>query len=292
MKKAFGILAAGVLAACGSSSSNNGGLTAPTPTSYTYGTGAPVSEGTEQATAATDANTNTQSIVSATQTGTVSSNASTLNQAPTLPETLTADLGTAQRLIPAPAYEVVGSISKATRSGQLDTGCYTVSGNTITYNNCNYDYGSGYTFTTSGTLTATPTSIVWNIKAEITFTDTSSGGLTYVIDGTWTGNLGFAVSSTDVVITGTATDAWSGNVTSSQENASFAYTAQIVFKSLDISQSCDVEFGGGADSGKLDISVTAIANQGSAAQYGYENYGYEFTWTGCDTILVAAGTAG
>ena len=36
------------------------------------------------------------------------------------------------------SYDVVGALQKAQKSGTLDTGCYTTSGNTITYNNCNY----------------------------------------------------------------------------------------------------------------------------------------------------------
>jgi hypothetical protein len=186
------------------------------------------------------------------------------------------------------SYDVIGALQKAQKSGTLDTGCYTVSGNTITYNDCDYNYGSGITYTISGSLTSTPTSLTWNVTAKLTFTSSSGN---YVINGTWTGSLTFATTSTDTIINGTATAAWSGNFTDSQENVDFAYTAAVVFKSLDISTDCDS--GGGAISGKLDVSVTAVANNGvTAAELGYDNYGYEFTWNGCDTILVAVGTSG
>jgi hypothetical protein len=284
MKKAFGILAAGVFAACGSSSSNNG-QTPPTPTSYSYGTGTPVSTGSQQQSAATDANTTTQGIVTATQSGTVQDNASTLSNAPELPNTIIAQLGAAQMANKNPAYDVVGNLSKATKSGALDTGCYTVSGNTITYNNCNIG-DSTFTYSISGSLTATATSITWNIKADYAF---NSSGESETVDGTWTGDLTFTVTTTDTIVNGTATAEYSGNFTSSSENVSFAYTAQVVFKSLDANANCDG--GGGVIGGKLDVSVTAVASNGSAAQVGFENFGYEFTWTGCDTILVATGTA-
>jgi hypothetical protein len=291
MKKVFGLLAAFVLAACSSSSNNGNSLPPPTPTSYSYGTGTPVAQNSMQATAATDANSSTSQVVSAATSGSVSNNATTLSSAPQLPSTLATDLGTAEVAPKLPqSYDVVGALTKARKAGTLDTGCYTVSGDTISYNNCSYDYGSGFTYTTSGTLTSTPTSLTWSITAKITYSSTTSGGGSYVINGTWNGNLTFASTSTDTVINGTATEGFSGNFTDSQENVDFAYTAQIAFKSLDISQSCDST--GGVVSGKLDISVTAIASGVSASQLGYENYGYEFTWNGCDTILVAVGSAG
>jgi hypothetical protein len=292
MKRVFGILATGVLAACGSSSSTGNGLTPPTPTSYTYGTGTPVATNSMQATAASDANSNTSQIVSAATSGSVSNNAATLSTAPQLPDTITASLGTAVVVNKLPqSADVVGSLFKATKSGTLDTGCYTTSGNTITYNDCNYNYGSGITYTISGSLTSTPTSLTWNVTAKLTITSTGSNAGSYIINGNWTGSLTFATTSTDTVINGTATAAWSGNFTDSQENVNFAYTAAVVFKSLDISTSCDD--GGGAISGKLDVSVTAVASNGiTAAELGYDNYGYEFTWNGCDTILVAVGSAG
>jgi hypothetical protein len=283
MKKAFGILTAGVFAACGSSSSNS--QTPPTPTSYSYGTGTPVATNSQQETAGNQANSSTQEVVTATQSGTVQDNASTLSNAPQLPNTIIAELGAAQMANKNPAYDVVGNLSKAVKSGTLDTGCYTVSGNTITYNNCNIG-DSSFTYSISGSLTATPTSLTWNIKADYAF---SSSGESENVNGTWTGNLTFTTSTSDTIVNGTATAAYSGNFTSSSENVSFAYTAQVVFKSLDASASCDG--GGGVVGGKLDVSVTAVASNGSAAQVGFENFGYEFTWTGCDTILVATGTA-
>ncbi len=293
MKRVFGILATGVLAACGSSSSTGNGLTPPTPTSYTYGSGSPVATGSQQEQAATDANSNTSQVVSAATSGSVSNNAATLSTAPQLPDTITASLGTlgvvANKL--PQSYDVVGALRKAQKSGTLDTGCYTTSGNTITYNNCNYDYGTGITYTISGSLTSTPTSLTWNVTAKLTLVSTGSNPVNEVINGNWTGNLTFTSTSTDTVINGTATAAWSGNVTDSQENVDFAFTAAVVFKSLDISTNCDS--GGGAISGKLDVSVTGVANNGiTTAQLGIANYGYEFTWNGCDTVLVAVGSAG
>jgi hypothetical protein len=283
MRNRFGILAVGVLAACGSSSSTNG-TTPPTPTTYTYGSGTPVSTGSQQETAANDANQSTQQVVTAAQ-GSVTDNASTLSNAPQIPNAIIADLGDETLANKNPAYSVVGKLAKATKNGTLDTGCYTVSGDTITYNACNLG-DQDFTYTITGSLTSTPTGMNWNIKATFNFSD---NGESENLVGTWTGSLTFSVSSTDVVVDGTATAAYTGNVVGSGENVNFAYTAQIVFKSFDVSNTCDD--GGGVISGKLDVSVTAVASNGTAAEDGFENFGYEFTWNGCDTVTVATGTA-
>jgi hypothetical protein len=286
MKKAFGFLAAGVLAACSSSSSNNNGVTPPTPTSYTYGTGTPVASGSQQDSAAQTANSDTEQDVTVATQGNVQNNASQLSSAPFLPDDVVGSLGVAQAAMKDPAYAVVGKVVRATRSGSLDTGCYTVSGNTITYNNCNSS-GTGFTYTINGTLTATTTSLTWNIKVSFNISDSSA---TEDFNGTWAGNFTFASTSTDTTVDGTASSAWTVAVTSSSGNENVAYTAQIVFKALDVSTTCDD--GGGIISGKMDVSVTAVASNGTAAQDGFENFGYEFTWNGCDTIAVATGTAG
>src|SRR5450631_2909096 len=215
MKNGFGILAVGVLAACGSSSGTNG-TTPPTPTSYTYGSGTPVVANSMQETAANDANSSTQQVVSAAQ-GSVSDNASTLTNAPQIPNTIISDLGDAVLAHQNPTYSVVGKLAKATKNGTLDTGCYTVNGDTITYNACNLGDQS-FTYTVTGSLTATPTSMTWNIKANFTFSD---NGESENLVGTWTGNLTFAVSSTDVVVGGTATAAYTGNEAGSGENVNF-----------------------------------------------------------------------
>jgi hypothetical protein len=294
MKRSFGILAAGVLAACSSSSSNNG-TAPPTPTTYSYGTGQPVSTGTQQSQAATSAQTNTTQIVAATQSGTVSTNAQTLSTAPELPNTIIADLGDEAVAMKYPAFAVAGKLSKARKNGSIflpidDPSCYTVTNTTITYNNCDLtDSEDGITETVNGSLTATPGAMSWNITENVTFNDTTDNE-NFTFQGTATGSLTFTVSDTDVVINGTATDAFSGNFTGDGQTENFAYTAQITFKSFDISNSCDPDFGAGPISGAFDVTVTAVSSDGNAADLGYENFGYEFSWQGCDNVFVSVGT--
>ena len=168
MKKMhLGILAAGVLAACSSSSNNGGGPPPPTPSTYTY-TGTPAAANTNQSTAAVDAQSNSQDLITATQ-GSVSDNADTLSNTPELPDEIVEDVGTSNSIAlprsPAAQAHVIGKLLAATRSGELVTGCYTTSGDTITYNNCNLGGGTtGYTLTITGSLTASPTAMSWSIS--------------------------------------------------------------------------------------------------------------------------------
>lgn len=285
MKKVFGILAVGVLSAC--SSSNSPGTTAiPTPTSYSYGTGTPVQGGSQQESAANSTQTQTQSVVTAATSGSVQSNATTLSNAPNIPVTVVQALG--QALVAQPenpiAQSVVGSISEAHRSGAIVAGCYTVSGNTITYNNCNYS-SSGYSYTVNGTLTATSSNITWNITETYDFTSSSDN---FHFTGNETGDLNFTTTSTGGTIDGKATVGFAGNETYNGNTYDFAYVAQVTFKSFAWDDTCSTW----AVGGKVDVTVTVAVNGNQQVNTGYSNVGYEFTWAGCGSVLVAQGTAG
>jgi hypothetical protein len=284
MKKVFGILAVGALSACGSSNSN-GNVTPPTPTTYSYGTGSPVTSGSTQETAANTATTTTQTSVQAATSGSVSNNAATLSSTPDLPILVVGSLGQGQVAMPKNpiAQSMVGSLRDAQRSGALASGCYTVSGNTITYNNCNYS-ASGYSYSVNGSLTATPTNISWNITATYSFTSASNS---INFTGNETGNLNLTTTSTGGTVDGQATVGFSGTEVASGNTYNFAYTAQVTFKQFAWDNTCST-FGTG---GKIDVTVTVNVN-GSTTNVGYENVGYEFTWNGCGNLLVATGTPG
>jgi hypothetical protein len=288
MKKYLAILATLGLAACGS---NNTPPAPPTPTVYTYPTTTQTATaGSTQANAAQTASSNAGSVVTAAQAGNVTNNAPTLSAAPTIPDDIVADLQSSVGLpkkLPS-AASVVGNLNRATKSGTLDTGCYTVSGNTITYNNC--DEGSaGFQYTVNGTLTATPTSMTWSIQVSFSITDTEDGSnVAETLDGTWDGNLTF---SGDTTTSGTATTAYAISVSDNSTNEQYAYTAQIVFKSLDYNQSCE-DGAGDFDSGKLDASVTlVVSGDNTFGENGLDNFGIEFTWSGCGVVAYADGTA-
>ena len=280
MKKAFVIFAAGLLAAC-SSSNNSGGGSAPTPTTYSY-SGTPTQPTTTQTGAATTAQSDTQSVVSAATQGTVTNNADGLSTAPQLPDDVVAGLQAVVALPKRPSSEMVAKLMRATKSGEIETGCYTVSGNTLSYNNCNLS-GSGYSLTISGTLTATPTNITWSVTANYTFTDSSDN---FVETGNWTGNLNLTGDGNNGSISGQANSGWTVTGSSSGTNFDFAYTAQVLFNALTYSSDCTT--GDFFVGGSMDVSVTVTD---SSFTGGYENFGIQYDFSGCGTVTVITGTA-
>lgn len=297
MKRSLGILAAGALAAC----SSNNGPTPPPPTTYTYtGTATtvdPENGTTTQAQAASSAQTNTTSIASAAAANNVSepNNAAALSQAPNLPNTLVAALGDqAAVALKNPAFAVAGQVSKKGSSIFLpiDSACYTVSNNTITFNNgCNSLGSSGITENLGGTLTATLNSISWNVTETLTFNDTEDND-SGTFNGTASGNLQLSGSGSDLIIDGTATDGFTLNFTADGETVNEAFTIQLTFKSLSIDTS-QTNCPSGIDGGKLDMSITVAGTDSSnSGNNFYENGGIEFVWTGCDAVGYIVGVAG
>jgi hypothetical protein len=282
MKTYFSILAACVLAAC--SSSNGNGTTPPPPTTYSY-SGTPTQATASQTQAASTASTSTQPIVSATQSGSVTDNASTLSSAPELPDVIVADVTDAVAMpkYPQAQAKAVRGLLAATRSGQLVAGCYTVAGNTITYNNCNLAGDSGYTLDITGSLTATPTNMTWDITVVYNF---SSDGDTFAETGTWTGNLNFTGNDQTGSIDGTCNVGWVVTDSASGSTFDFAYTAQVIFKALNFDASCDTTY---FTTGSLDISVTVTDSEFTG---GFENFGIQIDWNGCSNpVTVVTGTA-
>jgi hypothetical protein len=268
------------LFACGGTSSNSA-TTPPAPTTYTFGAGQPVQSGTEQANAASNAGSSTQGVVSASSSGASTNNAAALTDVPNLPTDIAAELGEALIAMPNPvAAAIAGNASNARRA--LQTGCYTVSNNTITYNNCSLS-DSGFTFGIDGSLTATPSNVTWNINATYGLV---SGTESVNFKGAETGNLNFTTTANGGTISGLATTGFAGNESANNQTINFAYTAQVTFKSLTWSNSCDGFFTGGA----MDVTVTVAVNGSQPNETGFENLGLEFTWQGCDNVLVATGT--
>jgi hypothetical protein len=268
------------LFACGGTSNN--AVTPPAPTNYTFGTGAPVQSGSQQASAASNAQSSTQDIVSASSSGASTGNAAALSAAPDLPLEITGELGEGLIAMPGPvAAAVKGGIANAGRRA-LQSGCFTVSGNTITYNNCSLNE-NGVTAEVDGSLTATPSNVTWNINLSESAVE---GADSFTFKGAETGNLNFTNTANSGTISGLATTGFSGAVTSNNQTINFAYTAQVTFKSLAWSNSCDGFFTGGA----MDVTVTVAVNGSQANETGFENIGLEFTWAGCDSVLVATGT--
>ena len=273
MKRCFAILAAGLLAACGGSNSSS--VNAPPLTTFTYSNPAPPT--TTQTTTAMEASTSVgQVVVSASQ-----GDAASASGAPELADSIGEQaLGAAAMAAPrTPTSEAARQLAVKTRSGALETGCYTVTGDTLTYNNCSYS-SSGYTYTANGTLTATATNVTWNLTFTVSYTSSSE---TFNYDGNWTGNMTYTSTSTGGTISGSCLSQDSGNFSGSGESGNFAWTVGLDFLGITYSTSCDS--GGGITGGTLEIRAN---ESGTLDLFGYKQAGLEIIWSGCDAVTVAS----
>jgi hypothetical protein len=278
MKKYFGILAASALAACGSSSNNNGGTAPPPLGNFTYSTPQPANS--TQQTQATSAQQQVPDVVS----GATSGSATQAANAPELADDISSSVLDSRVLPPNPAYSTVGKLYKATRSGGLDNSdCLVETATTITYNNCQLT-STGYTETFNGTLSVGPGSCTWDLQYSGSF---SSGSESETVQGEWKGNITVTGDDNNGTITGQATSAFSGNISDSSTNESYAYTAGVDFLALAYTSACQSEDGFFV-SGTLEVRRN-IAESGTFTA-PVDNAAVEFTWTGCNTVNVAIGS--
>jgi hypothetical protein len=278
MKKYFGILAAGVLAACGSSSNGNGGTTPPPLGNFTYSTPQPAN--TTQQTTASNAQQEVPSVVTGATQGTPQD----AQGAPQLASDIALSALESRAIPPSPAFQVVGKLAKATRSGDIDNpNCITTSATTITYSNCVLS-SSGYSATYNGTLTVGSNSVTWNLSYTGSFTDSTS---TINEQGNWKGSITVTGTSTDGTVNGEATSTFTGTITGSGTNESYAYTAGVDFLNLAYTTACS-DNGGFFVSGILEVRLN-VAETGTYTA-PYTNAAAEFTWTACNTVEYATGS--
>jgi hypothetical protein len=266
--KRFGVLSAALLAACGGSSTPS--VNAPPLTTFTYS--APQTATATQQSTATTASTDVGQIVVSTSP----SNPAGASSAPTLAESLGVSVleATAQRSPNSPAAEAAARLAQKTRSGEITANCYSVTGDTLTYNNCSYSY-NGVSETANGTLTATASTVTWNLTFTVSVTDTSGN---FSVQYVSTGNISYTATS----ISGSCVSQYSGTGNYNGQSESFAFTVGIDFLNITISATCDG--GGGIVSGTLEVRANAT---GSANYLGFTQKGVEYIWSGCDTVSVA-----
>jgi len=277
MKTYFGILAAGALAACGSSN-GSGGTTPPPLGNFTYSSPQPAN-GTQQSQAS-----NAQQQVPDVVTGATTGSATQAANAPSLADEISASALDARVLPPNPAYSTVGKLMKAARSGGLDDpNCLVETTTTITYKNCSSTSG-GSTITLNGSLSVGTNSVTW----DLTFTGSfSSAGESENVQGEWKGNITVTGDSSNGSINGQATSSFSGDIVSGSTNESYAYTAGVDFLNLTYTATCQGN-GGFFTSGTLEVRRN-VAESGTFTA-PVDNAAVEFTWTGCDTVNIAIGS--
>lgn len=272
MKRYFGMVAATILAACGSSN-NNPATNAPPLTNFTYP--APTTPTQTQAATATNAQTSLDDITAAAS----SNDPSSAQEAPELADDIGDSLlGAAQVAISKNPKDVAAHAGKglflAQKNGQLDSGCYVSSGNTLTYDNCDYS-SDGFTYTANGSLTVSSSSVTWNLTFTVSESD-SEGSFNWT--GLWTGTIDYTATT----INGSCLSQNSGTYNEDGQSGSFAWTVGLDFIDLTTSPNCDVDSGGnGIVSGTLEIRANTTGNLNI---YGYTQEGAEFIWTACDTV--------
>jgi hypothetical protein len=278
MKKYFGILTAGVLAACSSSSNNGGGTTPPPLGNFTYSNPQPAN--TTQAATANNAQQQVPDVVTGAATGSPQA----AQSAPELAESVAFEALDSRALPPNPAYQVIKKLAKASKSGDIDDPtCITTTATTITYNNCVLS-STGFSATYNGSLTVGSNSVSWDLS--YTGSDTESNE-TFNEQGSWKGNITVNGTATDGSVSGEATSTFTGNIVTSSATESYAYTAGVDFLNLVYTTACS-NAGGFFVSGILEVRLN-VAETGTYTA-PFTNAAAEFTWTACDTVEYAAGT--
>jgi hypothetical protein len=189
--RTLGSLGLVVVLACGGGGGNNNNNNG-TPGLKTFNYGSPQAPTAAQTNTANKAQTQLNSAVKASVNGQISNAASlpslTDSLAGSLPNNLLAEPEDPSASIAAEAASVLGH-----RSGELNTGCYTYTSSSITYSNCTIS-GSGFSETLNGSLTVGSNSVTWNLTVTYSY---SSGSVSANGTYTWTGQL--TVTETTIV---------------------------------------------------------------------------------------------
>ncbi|HTS81479.1 MAG TPA: hypothetical protein VMH40_12830 [Myxococcaceae bacterium] len=263
-----------VVLACGGSNSNNNNNGTPGLKTFSYGS--PQAPTAAQQSAANNAQTQMQDAVSASVNGQIA-NASSL---PYLTETLTGALGSLVATPgdpESPESRIGGAAALlGNRTGALQQGCYTFTSSSITYNNCTISSSAG-SETINGSLTATSSSVTWNLTVTYNF---SAGGATETGSFNWTGQ----ITVTANTIVGQGRDTFSGHYTGNGTTFDYAYTA-----GFDANLTYETSPSYCITGGTLEIrrTVNSTSNAGATP---ITNKGIKITWTGCGAYTVQIGS--
>ncbi|TMA28164.1 MAG: hypothetical protein E6J78_07245 [Deltaproteobacteria bacterium] len=257
--------AAMFLAACG------GGGNAALSRNFAYGS-AQTPTSSDQ-TAASTATTNLSAASSFSSSPSATSGASVVDFAMVLGSLAFGSSGVPVRL-PGDV-----TISSALRSAADLSSCGTVSGNTVTFNNCT-DSSAGTSITINGSITATANSVTWNISGSFSGTETSSTGQT--INFNFNLHEAGSLTVTSTKVTGNATADFGGSVSSQGQTINFGIaTAALV----------DVTYQGGQTpcitSGSVEVKRVWTQRPAAASGAQYDDVGVKLVWSACNTFTVA-----
>jgi hypothetical protein len=176
----------------------------------------------------------------------------------------------------SPADVAIGSALRTAAS--LGT-CGTLSGNTVTFNNCT-DTSSGSSITINGSITATANSVTWNITGNFSGSETNSSGQTITFNFNLHEAGTFTVTSTKV--TGNATADFGGSISSQGQTINFGIATAVLV---------DITYQGGATpcvtSGSLEVKRVWTQRPAQASGAQYNDAGVKLVWSACNTFTVA-----
>ncbi len=265
-------VATGALAACG-------GNSAPNLRSFNYG--APQTPNSTQQATADMAQISFSSISGAPTQGAQSAVGAT-----SMTDTLAGGLSAA--ILAGPTETLTRETqasAQAAREGtlrmirssalQVDPTCTVITSTSVTYNNCSYN-ADGFAGSLSGHLTISGGSITWDIKT--TFSGNTQG---VSFDGSlaWNGQ----ITVTDTTIKGLGRSALVLHASGNGQSANLGRAAGTDF---DLTYSSNPFCVTG---GTLEVRVVQEAS-GSGTSGQSMAAGLKFTWSGCNSVMVAQGT--
>ncbi len=152
--------------------------------------------------------------------------------------------------------------------------CSTVVGNTVTFTNCSQS-ASGFSFTFSGTVTASAGVVSWNVTGNFSVSS-SSGSASFTMHEA--GNI--VVTSTKV--TGDFASEFGGSASANGQSVRFGLATAVP---LDVTYQTSPTTC--VTGGSVEVKRVWTQTPNGASGGVYKDAGVKITWTGCSTVQVA-----
>ena len=261
MKRVLGLV---LLAACGGSGGN-------AAVSKTFSYGAPQAPTSTESTAATSAQSSLSAAANFNTTASVSNAGAVIDFASTVVD---GALGSSGFGVEPRSANPRGMLRAAVSATDFST-CGTLSGNTVTFNNCT-DSSTGFSFTLNGHVSAAAGAVSWDVTGNFSGAENGESFSVTIHEG---GNFGV----TTTAFTGNATVEVGGSASAQGQSISFGVDqAVVVGLNYQTSPSFCVTAG--------DIEAKRVWSNRPQGATGLNDAAAKITWSGCNTIQVAHGT--
>ncbi|HUM13843.1 MAG TPA: hypothetical protein VLT82_23040 [Myxococcaceae bacterium] len=181
----------------------------------------------------------------------------------------------ALKSLPVPSSEAAARAVRGAGLSVGDSSCVTHSGSSYSYSNCSYS-GDGFSWTLNGSISASTSSISWDIKATFT---ASSQGVSGSGEFHWTGQLAWTATT----VTGNGLSQLALKADGNGEHVEIAATSGW-------NADLQVDSTNHCISGGSLVVARAVEGSASNGQHVSSKAGWKFTWSGCNNVQVATGT--